>query len=55
MDLTRKARSIAGGYLTDSPSSMTYASVVGREMVRITFFIATLNDLKILAGGIQNA
>ena len=30
MDLTRKARYVAGGHLTDPPSSMTYASVVGR-------------------------
>ena len=29
MDLTRKARYVARGYLTDPPSSMTYASVVG--------------------------
>ena len=28
MDLTRKARYVAGGHLTDPPSSMTYASVV---------------------------
>ena len=33
---------------------MTYASVVGRETVRITFLIASLNDLKILAGNIQH-
>ena len=30
IDLTRKARYVAGGHLTDPPSSMTYASVVGR-------------------------
>ena len=34
---------------------MTYASVVGRETVRIAYLIASLNDLKILAGNIQNA
>ena len=28
MDLTRKSRYVAGGHLTDPPSSMTYASVV---------------------------
>ena len=33
MDLTRKARYVAGGHLTDPPSSMTYASVVGRELL----------------------
>ena len=55
MDLTRKARYVAGGHLTDPPSSQTYASVVSRETVRIAFLIAALNDLKILAGDIQNA
>ena len=55
MDLTRKARYVAGGHLTDPPSSMTYASVVGRETVRIAFLLAALNDLKVLAGDIQNA
>ena len=55
MDLTRKARYVAGGHLTDPPSSMTYASVVGRETVRIAFLLAALNDLNMLAGDIQNA
>ena len=55
MDLTRKARYVAGGHLTDPPSSLTYASVVSREMFRIAFLIVALNDLKILAGDIQNA
>ena len=54
MDLTRKARYVAGGHLTDPPSSMTYASVVGRETVRIAFLLAALNILKVLAGDIQN-
>ena len=55
MDLTRKARYVAGGHLTDPPSSMTYASVVSRDSVRIAFLIAALNDLEILSGDIQNA
>ena len=46
---------MAGGHLTDPPSSMTYASVVGREAVRIALLVAALNYLKILAGDIQNA
>ena len=52
MDLTRKARYVAGGHLTDPPSSQTYASVVSRKTVRIAFLIAALNDLKVLAGDI---
>ena len=34
---------------------MTYNSVVGRETFRISFLIAALNDLKILASHFQNA
>ena len=55
MDLTRKARYVAGGHLTDPPTSMTYASVVSRESVRIGFLVAALNGLDILAGDVQNA
>ena len=54
MDLTRKARYVAGGHLTDPPSSLIYASVISRENIIIAFLIAALNDLKILAGDIQN-
>jgi hypothetical protein len=54
-DLTRKARFVAGGHLTDTPSFMTYASVVSRESVRIAFTIAALNDLDVLSGDIGNA
>jgi hypothetical protein len=55
LDGTYKARYVAGGHLTDPPTSMTYASVVSRESVRIAFLVAALNDLDILAGDIQNA
>ena len=54
-DFTRKARLVAGGHLTDPPSSITYASVVSRESVRIAFLLAALNDLDILAADIGNA
>ena len=55
MDLRRKARYVAGGHLTDPPTSMTYSTVVSRESVRIAFLIAALNNFNILAGDIQNA
>ena len=55
MNLTSKARYVSGGHLRDPPSSMTYASVVGKETVRIAFLVTALNDLKILVGDIQNA
>ena len=45
---------MAGGHLPDPPSSLTDASVVSREMIRIAFLIAALNDLRILPGDIQN-
>jgi hypothetical protein len=54
-DFTRKARLVAGGHVTDPPSSITYASVVSRESVRIAFLIAALNDLDIMAADIGNA
>jgi len=55
MDLTRKARFVAGGHMTDPPTSMTYASVVSRDSVRIAFLLAALNDCNILSGDIGNA
>ena len=55
MDLTRKARFVAGGHMTDPPSSMTYASVVSRDSVRIALLLAALNECDILAGDIGNA
>ena len=54
-DFTRKARLVAGGHMTDTPSSITYSSVVSRESVRIAFLIAALNDLDIFAADIGNA
>ena len=55
MDLTRKARLVAGGHMTSPPASSTYASVVLRESVRIAFTVAALNDRVIEADDIQNA
>ena len=45
MDFTRKAGFVAGGHTTDTPSSITYSSVVSRDSVRLAFLIAGLNDL----------
>ena len=55
MDFTRKARLVAGGHLTDPPTSITYSSVVTRESVRIAFTIAALNGLDICAADVGNA
>ena len=46
-DLRRKARYVAGGHLTETPSSMTYSSVVSRESIRIAFLVAALNGLDV--------
>ena len=54
-DLTRKARYVAGGHLTDPPSYMTYSSVVSRDSVRICLTVAALNGLNISACDIGNA
>ena len=41
--------------MAEAPPSITYASVVSRESVRIAFLIAALNDLDIEAADIGNA
>ena len=53
--MTRKARFLAGGHLTDVPTYITYSSVVSRDTFRIIFLMAALNNLYVLAGDIQNA
>ena len=55
MDLTCKARLVAGGDMTSPPSSLTYSSMVTWESVCIAFLIAGLNNLDVLACDIGNA
>lgn len=55
MDFTRKARFVAGGHTTETPSSLTYSSVVSRESVKIAFLVAALNDIDIMSCDIGNA
>ena len=50
----RKARMVAGGYQTTSPTTLTYSSVVSRDSVRIALTFAALNGLQVLALDIQN-
>ena len=54
MDLTRKSRYMAGGNLTNPPSSITYTSLVSHDNMHLAFLIAEFNYLDILAGDIQN-
>jgi hypothetical protein len=53
--LRQKCRLVAGGHVTDPLATITYASVVSRESVRIALTVAALNDLNIMSGGIKNA
>ena len=52
----RKARLVAGSHMTEvSSATMTYATVVSRESVRIALTLAALNDLKVKTADIENA
>jgi hypothetical protein len=46
---------VAGGHLTQTPATITYASVVSRETVRLALTFASLNDLKVKVGNVLNA
>ncbi len=45
---------MAGGHLTQAPATITYASVVSRETVRLALTFASLNDLEVM-GYVLNA
>lgn len=55
MDFTRKARWVLDGHKTADPLISTYAGVVSRESIRITFTYAALNGLDVCAADIRNA
>ncbi len=46
---------MAGGHLTKAPATITYASVVSRETVRLALTFASLNDLEVKVGDVLNA
>jgi hypothetical protein len=54
-DFRCKARLVAGGHMTKATGSITYASVVSHETVRIALLMAALNDLYVKVGDILNA
>jgi hypothetical protein len=54
-DFRRKSCFVAGGHTIDTPHTITYASVVSRELVRIAFTLAALNDLENKMADIDNA
>lgn len=51
----RKGRSARDGYKTDTPTSVTYSSVVSRDSVRICLLLAVLNNLDSKCADIKNA
>ena len=51
----RKARWVANGHLTETPSAVVYSTVVAQDSVRIMLFVAALNELDVQGGDIQNA
>ncbi len=46
---------MAGGHQTKAPATITYASVVSRETVRLTLTFVSLNDLEVKVGNVLNA
>ena len=49
MDFTWKSIFVANGIRTEAPVSLTYSIVVSRDSVRLSFLIAELNDLDVMA------
>ncbi len=54
-DFRQKARLVAGGHRTEAPATITYASVVSRETVRLALNITPLNDFEVKVGDVLNA
>ena len=54
-DFRRKARYVAQGNTTEAPVTLTYASVVSSESVKITLTLAALNNLEVKSGDIQES
>ena len=54
-NFTRKDCFFAGGHTTDTTASITYSSVIYRDIVWIAFMIAALNDIDVFAADIGNA
>jgi hypothetical protein len=50
----QKARLVAGGHQTEAPVTITYASVVSLETVRLALTTASLNDLEVKVGDFLN-
>jgi hypothetical protein len=55
VDMTRKARFVAGGHMNHPPQELTYSTVASRDSIRILLLVAALNELSVLVTDIQNA
>ena len=55
MDFTRKARWVLDGHKTPDTVGYTYAGVVSRESVRISFSYAAINVIDVFAADSRNA
>jgi hypothetical protein len=55
VDLTCKARLVAGGHQTNVPKDSEYSSVVSRDSVCLTLTLASLNGLSVMSADVQNA
>ena len=51
----RKARYVADWHKTDTPSHITYSSILSSDSLRIILLTAAINELYILCGDIENA
>ena len=54
-DFRCKARLEAGGHMTEAMATITYASIVSIEIVRIALMIDALNNLEVMSDNILNA
>ena len=53
-NVCQKDRFVAGGHMTKTPATLTYAYVVSRDLVCITLTIVALNGIDIFPCDIQN-
>ncbi len=54
MDFVLKARFVAGGHVTDPPSSLTQSSIVSRDSVRLAFLIAALVSIQQILSALRS-
>jgi hypothetical protein len=54
-DFRRKACLVAGGHMTNTLATITFASIVSRETVHIALMLAGLNELQVKVSDIENA